>query len=141
MTMFKNLLGKHLFSGIEYGTMKHNNGYREELCEYVKFTLDEVHYIAIEDPEDGYRSCCDEFKISETAPTYSFAPVEVLCTMMPDGSYSHNDVLVLTDTITAEVVMEIGTCNTNNWYPYFYFTYSPENMACNRKENINDKHF
>lgn len=135
MTDFRDLLGKRMFSGIEYGTMNHAIGWRGEVfCEYVKFTLDGVHYLAIEDPEDGYRSCCEELQISETAPTYSFEPIEVLCTMMPDESYSYNDVLMLTDTTTAETIMEIGTCNTNDWYPYFHFEYHPENMICNRKE-------
>lgn len=49
-----------------------------------------------------------------------------------------NDILVLTDSLTGEVVLEVGTGNYDDWYPYCHFEYHPEGMACNNPEISED---
>lgn len=130
---FNELVGEHEFSGVETGYMNYKDELRWETkdCQYVKFTLDGIHYVAVEDPEDGYRSCCGTFQVELTPPKYSFEPIKVICSMMPDDSYQRNDVLVIVDAITNKVILEIGTCNIGDWYPYFHFEYHPEDMCHN----------
>ena len=128
------LTGKHFLSGVEMGTETFVGFWgREETRSFVKFTLDGVHYMATEDPDDGYRSYCEEIRVSDTAPKFTFPPVEVIGTMMPDNMVWHetNDVLVLMDALTEKSVLEVGTENTNDYYPCCHFEYHPENMACN----------
>lgn len=70
-----DLVGIHKLSGVETGQVSINDEFGDtQDCGFVKFTLDGVHYMAVEDPEDGYRSRCRELVVSEQAPRYSFPP-------------------------------------------------------------------
>lgn len=131
-----DLCGIRMFSGIDTGTMENKNDFwgDAEECHYVKFTLDGTHYLAIENPEDGYRSSCNELEISDVPPKYSFVPCKVKCSMEPDDEYGANDILVVTDCATGEVVLRIGTGNCADYYPFFCMEYYPENLACNNVE-------
>lgn len=123
-----DLCGEHYFSGVEVGEM-----YRDVCaCNLVKFTLDNISYLAVEDPDDGYRSMCEELIVSSTPPRNSFSPVAVNCSMMEDSFGDEHDVLVIKDAVTDLVVLEIGTRYINDYYPCFHFYYNPENMACNQ---------
>ncbi len=132
---FKDLCGMHLFSGIDTGVMTYTDeyGWKDEQCNYVKFTLDNKHYIAIEDPSDGWRSCCRDLLAEATPPKFQFDGVRVVCSMMPDDDQWHeaNNVMVMTDCVTGKTILEIGTKNVGDWYPAFHMEYHPENMACN----------
>ena len=128
----KELVGKHTLSGVEYSDVVIKD-WRDsnEKCMCVKFTLDNVTYAAIEDPEDGYRSACRDIEASEEVLSNSFNGVEVLCTMLENSDYQENDILVITDIITKKIILEIGTGNYNDYYPYFHAEYTPENMILN----------
>jgi hypothetical protein len=58
--------------------------------------------------------------------------------MAPDTYFSwgaldeKNDILCFTDVLSNEVILKIGTGNTNDYYPYCVMEYTPENMYCNR---------
>lgn len=67
----------------------------------------------------------------------------MICSMMPnDGGWGYsNDVLVLTDKITGEVVLEVGTMDYDDYYPCCHFHYAPENMACNAMVEISEDEF
>ena len=82
MAELKDLIGKHILSGVETGVLKRKRYWREEECAYVKFTLDGVTYLAIEDPDDGYRSYMEELEISEIPCKVNLPNIEVLCKMM-----------------------------------------------------------
>lgn len=128
------LVGEHEFSGIETGVINMDDTWGDsQSCNYVKFTLDGVHYMAVEDPEDGYRSCCRELVTSDEPPKNSFQPIRMVCTMKDNEESDWGcDILVLTDSVTGEVVLEIGTMDYNDYYPYYHFYYHPEGMACNQ---------
>lgn len=59
-------------------------------------------------------------------------PQEMRCYMKAENEYGENaDVLVMQDTTTDEIVLEVGTENYDDWYPCCHFEYHPEGMACN----------
>ena len=128
-----DLVGIREFSGIEDGTIREPDGWGgEETCKCIRFTLDGVCYMAVEDPEDGYRSHCKALRISDKEPIIKFPPVLVFAEHRTRGDWEEtDDVLVLRDATTSEVILEIGTCNTDDYYPYFHFYYHPESMVCN----------
>ena len=43
--------------------------------------------------------------------------------------------LELLDCKTGKTVLEVGTENTDDYYPCFVANWSPENMACNQSAN------
>ena len=120
----KDLVGTHLMTGIETGTVKGDGWRSENDCNYVKFRLDGVTYMAVEDPEDGYRSCCRDLEIVN----------EECKTKLPDiysWGTEKNDILEFYDTTNKQMFMAVGTGNTNDYYPYFVFEYMPEVLHCN----------
>ena len=128
----KDLCGTHILRGIEIGGREHAiYGDYKELCNYIKFQLDNTVYLAIENPDDGYRSFCEDL-VTEDVPCKIHIPdVLVLCSMKDDNKYEKNDILVLTDCETGKTVLEVGTANTDDYYPYCIFEWHPENLACN----------
>lgn len=132
----KELVGKHFLSGIERGRTERKSFFgATDMRDSIKFCLDGVNYVAVEDPCDGWRSFCEELEISEIPCKIQIPKTEVLCTMKPDDDRCgvNNDVLVLTDCETGLVVLEVGTANTNDYYPYCVMEWTPENLSCNRR--------
>ena len=125
---FKDLCGVRTFSAIEVS--EDLNQYNEKV-NVVLFELDGVTYIAKEDPDDGYRSYCAELELSGVRPAITFPGVKVLCRMKQDELRERHDVLQCIDVSTGMVVLEIGTANTDDYYPYWHFEYHPENMIIN----------
>ena len=127
----QDLVGKHYLSGIDYGQEKYDNYGVEDDRQCIIFILDDIKYIASEDPEDGYRSCMKELEITEERISNIFESVEVLCKMKEDGAYETNDILEIYDAENGLLILSIGTGNTDDYYPYFEFDYNPENMSVN----------
>lgn len=127
---YKDLVGMHVLSGVEGGIrVEKDNWGDEEHCEYLKFELDGVTYLALEDPDDGYRSCCrDLVPVGEPCKT-RFPGVQVLCRIddRPDRSS-----LMLLDAENGELVLEVGTDYSDGYYPVCLLNYHPENMSCNK---------
>lgn len=90
----------------------------EEPCQVCLFRLDGITYKAVEDPEDGYRSYCEDLETSEKPPRYTFPGIEVLCSMMENEDYQNNNCLVIRDTANGKIVLEVGTKNYDDLYPY-----------------------
>ncbi|AWY06821.1 MAG: hypothetical protein [Caudoviricetes sp.] len=109
-----------------------DRGLGEEPCDVLLFTLDGVTYRMVEDPDDGYRSYCDDLTVSEKPPRYSFPPVRVVCSMMENTGFENNECIVMRDVANGKVILEAGTKNYDDWYPYCHFSYTPENMDCNQ---------
>lgn len=124
----KDLCGEHLLSGVDRGAEK-ISGYDES--ETLNFTLDGKTYTACEDPNDGYRSSMRYLRVSAQPTTNNFSPVKVTGRMKTD-SCDVDDVLQLVDSATGKIVLEVGTANIDDYYPYWVAKFSPENMACNQ---------
>lgn len=133
----KDLVGKHLLSGVDITNQRikesYGDGFEDAQC--ISFCLDGVVYTAIEDPDDGYRSSMRDIMQTEFVKlNNTFEPQEVMATHRTEGEYSHDDTLVLTDTTTGKVVLEVGTDNSDDYYPCFVASFTPENMAINKKD-------
>jgi len=122
----KDLIGKHVLSGVDMSN-KSIGMYEDDFedCQVIDFVLDGKTYTAIEDPEDGYRSCMSEIKESEELVSNTFVGQEVVAKMRD------NDVLELIDINTGKTVLAVGTGNTDDYYPYFVAEFTPENMSVN----------
>lgn len=128
----ESICGEHFLSGVEI-TVENIERYRcTEQCEVLLFTLDGITYRMAENPDDGYRSYCEEISISDRAPMFSFPPIKVICSMMESNDYESNDCIVIRDAENGKTVLEAGTKDYDDWYPYCHFSYTPENMACNQ---------
>ena len=130
-----DLVGEHTLTCVDEFTdkVKETWGDGFEDCEACNFTLDGVTYSAIEDPSDGYRSSMRELKVSHAIGKNVFPAQTVVGHMMADSEYGEkHDVLVLTDVVTGKVVLKVGTESTDDYYPSFVNTFTPENMAINK---------
>lgn len=126
-----SLVGMRKLTGVDRETesIQHYDWRAAEDCNVLRFRLDGVVYCAIEDPDDGYRSAMGSLVIDKTPINNKFKPVKVLATL-GDGDA---DTLVLTDVKTGKVVLEVGTDNSDSYYPCFVDRFDPENMAINAK--------
>lgn len=98
----------------------------------IRFRLDGVVYIAVEDPDDGYRSYLDEIMIGDKI-TNQFEKVLVRGKYRERNDGGNCSIIQFFDQLTNLVVLEIGTENTDDYYPYFVANFSPENMSINKK--------
>ena len=118
----KDLVGRHILTGCDFTTTNRD----AQVC---RFTLDDVHYAAEEDEDDGYRSSLDEIRQSNDpsdAPVNTFQPQPVLATINDDG-----EIVTFVDEATGKPVLVIGTDHADDLYPCFVANFTPENMACN----------
>ena len=128
----KDLVGEHILSGVDM-TSKPYWGYRYQDCQVINFVLDGITYSAIEDLDDGYRTMMGEIKvITEPVVSNAFPGQEVVARMLPDSKYEKNEVLEIIDIRTGKTVLQVGTANTDDYYPYFVAEFTPENMFINK---------
>lgn len=119
-----DLVGTHIFSGIETGTHKD--------CGYIKFILDGVTYMALENPVDGYRSYMEDLEVVDEPCKTKLPDIPVYCKhRSEDGWGMESDILDFYDETNNERFLTIGTEHTDDYYPYCVFEYKPENLAVN----------
>ena len=129
----KDFKGKYQLQGVDEftGTVK-TWGDNFEDCSAIRFKLDGIVYVAIEDPDDGYRSYLGELKIDEVDTKNPFTGVEVLASHRDQNSYGEvSDIIDFLDTTTGRVVLSVGTGNTDDYYPYFVAYFDPTAMSIN----------
>lgn len=147
----KQLEGEHELIYVERGHMKTKDEhfYWDDEAEYLLFVLDGVSYKAVENPGDGYRSNLAYIVVDDEVPIQatlsSFPPQKVYAKMLTpedelaqnndrwEYSFEHkeNDILIIYDAETRLPVIEIGTTNTDDYYPCWMCRYNPEHMAIN----------
>lgn len=123
-----DLVGEGFLTGAEFGSVTIQRWCGDESAGTISFTLDGVTYTAQEDPDDGYRSAMESLKASVQPLKNFFAPVRVIGRMEADTEYENNDVLQLINAATGEIILEVGTGNTGDYYPYFVARFNPENI-------------
>lgn len=123
----KDLVGEHILDGVDFSNEKVKT-WRDEFedCQVCRFRLDGTVYSAVEDPDDGYRSSMNELTVDEAADIKNQFPA---CRVL--GRHRTNDVLELIDVATGKVVLEVGTDNTDDYYPSYVASFHPEAMAIN----------
>lgn len=128
-----SLVGEHTLDAVDtFSESIKQYGSHYEDCEIIRFRLDGTVYTAIEDPSDGYRSSLDKLFVSPDEPMRNiFPPVRVIGRKKENDRWGVNDVLQLVDQMTGLIVLEVGTDNTDDYYPSFVGSFSPENMVTN----------
>ena len=138
MTELKDLIGEHILTGVDFDAEQvwEEWGDEYQTCQVMRFCLDGKVYSAIEDPQDGYRSCMRDLIVNDAAMSNTFEPVGVIGVHRTDGGLSEIDnVLELIDITTGGLVIEVGTTNTDDYYPCYLAVFRPENMKLNVKAN------
>lgn len=123
-----DLVGEHLFSGIDVSEEK----YEGQSCEVINFILDDITYKVIENPSDGWRSYLGDIKISNEKILNTFPPQKVIIKKKKSDKYQTNNTIQFFDAINKKLILEIGTDNADDWYPYCVMEYHPENMEINK---------
>lgn len=137
----KDLVGLKKLSGIDFLDEPSGNEWCDgEISQVCLFELDGIVYKAKEDPNDGYRSSCEEIEIVNTKIKNKFKAQKVYCVHVERGDYHSSDLLAIHDVVTNKVVLTVGTDNSDDYYPSFVANFQPENMAVNAgvtNENTN----
>ncbi len=127
----KELIGLHTLTGITNENKKLQSKWDEDEtydAQAFTFILDGVVYTAIEDNNDGYRSAMGELKINEFACYNLFEPIQVLGIYIDQsGSYDKADLLHLY-SMNGKLLLEVGTRNSDDYYPSFVSAWHPENI-------------
>ena len=132
---FESLIGEHVLEGVDmFDTQVESwEGGPMESANAMRFMLDGKIYVAVEDPEDGYRSCMKSLTVDTEPIKNSFAGVRVLVRQAPSQEFSNDDILEMIDLANGKVVLSVGTRNTEDYYPFFEASWTPENLAVNAK--------
>lgn len=133
----QDLVGEHMLSGVDTATISKTTwGSGMEDCNVINFILDGVTYSAIEDPSDGYRSSMEEIRIvTDVKVKNVFEPIKVIAEYVAEDVNRYRghacDILELYDASNKLKVLEVGTDNSDDYYPSFVASFSPENMSLN----------
>jgi hypothetical protein len=120
---FKDLLGKHDLSGVDYIDIEADG----EPAQQCRFVLNGVTYTATEDPSDGYRSCLGTLKATPgRSVANTFKPCRVDAVLSPEPT---EDCLVFHDANTGLEILRIGTHNDDDYYPSFVANFQPQHMS------------
>jgi hypothetical protein len=144
VTQFSDLVGEHIF-GIVPAEARHPfSGEASGVC----FVLDDTSYLVFENPDDGYRSNAGPILSWEggayelgyegySFPTYLREPV--VCSHRTTAEYSgESDILQVRSKETGEVIFEVGTDHTDDYYPSFVNTWNPAGLSANAKLRVKD---
>jgi len=92
-------------------------------------------YVFTEDPADGYRSSLDSVVALDTDDIATpFEPVRVTTRWVDSEKTSYGtaeaaELLEFRSAQTGEVIAEVGTANTHDYYPYFVAEVYPEALT------------
>lgn len=128
-----DLVGAGKLDAVDFGTesrKRWNDDYED--CQVCRFRLNGTVYVAVEDPDDGYRSNLGELLVQRGAKLSNvFQKCKVVGVYREGDWRRKKDIVEFIDTTTGKVVLEIGTDNTDDYYPSFVASFHPENMASN----------
>ncbi len=111
------------------------NDHWNSYAQVIKFRLNGKIYIATEDPSDGYRSYLGS--LIEAGPDETmrnvFPPVKVRAEQgKGTHGYGVSETTAFIDVVTDKLVLEIGTYNTDDYYPSFADYFDPTAMSINQ---------
>lgn len=139
----KELAGEHILQGIENGIEDIDDGWGwNTSANYIKIKLNGTTYKMVEDPDDGYRSICREPIIVDGDPGIPLPNIPVRIEYSDISKSSSNsfwvekeDIISIFDKKNNELIAEIGTRNTDDYYPYSVMRWLPENLNINEVIN------
>lgn len=121
-----DLCGEHILSGIERGQT--NDTWDGAIANYIKFCIDGINYMAVEDPADGYRSYLNDLYTTEERCKIILPATRVIVIRETD------QIISFVDMGTTKIVLRIGTGDYGDYYPYCIQDWYPENLSCNKME-------
>lgn len=130
----KDLVGLRYLSGVDYSEQNVHKYGVDEIAQVIKFKLDDATYMAVEDPNDGYRSSMDKLILCDDDIKNRFTPVHVFGVYKNQDGYDAADVIQFYDVKTNKIVLEVGTNHSDDYYPSFVSAFYPENMIVNAKD-------
>jgi hypothetical protein len=142
MTELKSLVGDGLF---EIVPMKAAHPFDSD-ADGVCFTLNDVTYLAFEDPSDGYRSSLGQLLACQ-GPAYSiggdanitYIREEVICAHVETSEgHDGDDILEVRSKETGGIIFRVGTANMDDYYPWFVNEWWPQNLSANSKMRASD---
>lgn len=123
----RDFVGPYLLCGVDFENVKIDDddvsGYYN--AQMMRFKLDDKIYVATENPDDGYRSSLSEIMRSDDKMKNVFRGQPVKGRYKED---EHDDILEFISVKTGKVVLMVGTDNTDDYYPSFVASFSPENF-------------
>ena len=127
------LVGIHTFSGIDYVPSVMNKDRWDNFGNDILFCLDGVTYVMTEDEEDDYRSAMTDLEITERVIKNTFPGQTVECKYASkrDDEWGSTDILQIY-SLDGKLILEMGTDDTDDYYPFTVFNYYPENMDINQ---------
>lgn len=129
---FESLIGEHTLDAVDTSTEQIKDwGTRLQDANCLRFRLNGKVYVALEDPDDGYRSAMEKLFVLEGEMKNVFPPVKVSARHRK-SRYEDSDILEFVDVANEKVILAVGTDNTCDYYPCFVAEWSPQNMAQNR---------
>jgi hypothetical protein len=132
---FETLIGLHELDAVDEGNAslpRWEGSDDTEDCNVLWFRLDGKVYGCVEDPNDGYRSSMRDLVTWDRQMTNAFPACRVLVRHRTKGHYHETDILEFVDVVTGKTVLEVGTDNSDDYYPSYVASFTPENMAANR---------
>lgn len=126
---FSELTGRKTLDAVDFSNesiQRWNDSF--DNCQVMRFRLDGVVYMAVEDPSDGYRSSLGTFSVTDAKIKNKFPPVSVICVEKNKSSGSSDgtcDILQLQDATTGAVILEVGTDRSDDYYPTFVAYFDP----------------
>lgn len=130
----KDLVGKHKLNAVDFSeeSIKRWGDIFED-CQVCRFRLDGVVYLAVEDPDDGYRSAMRELNIDENAKMKNlFNAVDVVARYRTKGIYDNDSIYDILEIINADsgaIILSVGTESIDGYYPEYVARFHPENIG------------
>lgn len=132
---FAEFIGKRFWlSGVDMGRVPPVEPY-DEAANTILFILDNETWLCQEDPSDGYRS---SMKSLERVDGFDFDVQNKFAAVLVQASHDvgdgNDDILEFLDVESGLVVLQVGTANTDDYYPSYVGNWIPSHLAVNRRE-------
>ncbi len=92
------------------------------------FKLEQFVFEAVEDPDDGYRSCMQEVRMKDDTEGLIFFTTPLARVRVTENSDSVDDFdgYALVDVKDGHEWLVFGTSESSDYYPSFIFCYTPK---------------
>lgn len=127
----KELAGLHTLTGVTNESKSLERSWNEEQtydAQTLSFILDGIIYTATEDDNDGYRSCMEHLLVNKFECKNTFNPIQVLGIYKNKSGYYENADILQLYGMNGKLILEVGTDNSDDYYPSFVSNFNPENI-------------
>lgn len=123
----KDFTGVGYLSGIDSLTvgLERDENTNRSANAYV-FIWNGKSYTVYEDPDDGWRSYLGEITQTKIKVRNTFPPQKVF-------GVAVKEMLYLVNYDTQELLLELGTDHSDDWYPHVVMRWYPQNLTVNQE--------